>query len=89
MLSALTILSVFLSLRRFASIPQPFFLFGVALLEVARRALWAVLRLEHEHLANVEHYRVTAAVPLLFATGGGDDSDGGGARYRWGTEEIG
>jgi hypothetical protein len=82
-LSALTILSVFF-LRRFASIPQPFFLFGVALLEVARRALWAVLRLEHEHLANVEHYRVTAAVPLLFATG-----DGGNVRCRWGADEIG
>lgn len=29
--------------------------------------MWVLLRLEHEHVANVENYRVVASVPLLFA----------------------
>jgi hypothetical protein len=32
--------------------PQPFFLLGVAMWEVVRRCMWAVLRLEHEHLVK-------------------------------------
>ena len=30
--------------------PQPFFLLGISLLEVMRRALWAIIRLEQEHV---------------------------------------
>ena len=30
--------------------------------------MWALLRLEHEHVANVENYRVVSSVPLLFAS---------------------
>jgi hypothetical protein len=32
--------------------PMPFFLMGTAVLELLRRAMWAVLRLEHEHVAK-------------------------------------
>ena len=37
---------------------------AVAALEVTRRCLWNVFRIENEHVANMEHYRATANVPL-------------------------
>jgi hypothetical protein len=46
--------------------PPSFLLLGTGLLEVFRRNLWAIMRLEHEHLVNVEHYRIVQSVPLLF-----------------------
>ena len=36
----------------------------LAALEVMRRCMWNVLRIENEHVANMEHYRATANVPL-------------------------
>ena len=36
----------------------------VAALEVTRRCMWNVFRIENEHVANMEHLRATANVPL-------------------------
>jgi hypothetical protein len=58
--------------------PQRYFLLGIAALEIVRRSVWAVLRLEHEHVANAESYRVVTAVPLLFGDDDGGDADSAG-----------
>jgi hypothetical protein len=38
----------------------------VAALEIFRRFLWNVFRLENEHLTNCEHFRVVREIPLPF-----------------------
>lgn len=40
--------------------------FTLAVLEILRRCLWNVLRLENEHLTNCGQFRVTHEVPLPF-----------------------
>lgn len=40
-------------------------LFGLACCELFRRAIWAVLRFEHEHLTNASKYRAFCWVPFL------------------------
>ena len=67
--------------------PQRYFLLGIAALEIVRRSVWAVLRLEHEHVANAESYRVVTAVPLLFGGDRGGEAHGasdavGNVRHR-------
>jgi hypothetical protein len=37
----------------------------MSFVEISRRCMWALFRLEHEHLVNVEGYRAVSAVPLL------------------------
>ncbi|KAF8637930.1 hypothetical protein AX17_002551 [Amanita inopinata Kibby_2008] len=53
--------------------------FIVAVLEMFRRWQWNFLRLENEHLGNVDQYRVTREVPLPYTFDGqyldGDDDD--------------
>ena len=39
---------------------------GIACAEMCRRAMWAVLRLEAEHLHNTEGLRRVAVIPLHF-----------------------
>lgn len=41
--------------------------FYIALAEVIRRSMWASLRVENEHCANVLTYRATRELPLPFA----------------------
>ncbi len=42
------------------------FSFGVALLEVTRRGMWALFRVENEHCANVGQYKASRDVPLPY-----------------------
>ena len=37
--------------------------FGLAVLEICRRYIWSLFRLEHEHSNNVEHYRAVKDIP--------------------------
>mmetsp|Transcript_12553 Transcript_12553/g.18809 ORF Transcript_12553/g.18809 Transcript_12553/m.18809 type:complete len:807 (+) Transcript_12553:511-2931(+) len=41
--------------------------FTLAILEILRRGIWNVIRLENEHLTNVGKYRVTRDIPLPYA----------------------
>lgn len=40
------------------------FSFLVALLEIVRRGIWAIFRVENEHCANVSQYKASRDVPL-------------------------
>src|SRR5687767_7449108 len=40
--------------------------FVVSLMEVARRGLWALFRVENEHCANVSQYKASRDVPLPY-----------------------
>lgn len=56
--------------------------FVVALLEVTRRGLWALIRVENEHCANVGAYKASRDVPLPYTfeeveTPGMDVEEGG------------
>ncbi|OAQ99477.1 hypothetical protein LLEC1_02338 [Akanthomyces lecanii] len=42
------------------------FSFGVAILEVTRRGMWALFRVENEHCANVGQYKASRDVPLPY-----------------------
>ncbi|KAM3550488.1 hypothetical protein MY1884_008223 [Beauveria asiatica] len=42
------------------------FSFAVALLEVTRRGMWALFRVENEHCANVGQYKASRDVPLPY-----------------------
>lgn len=42
------------------------FAFGVALLEVTRRGMWSLFRVENEHCANVGQYKASRDVPLPY-----------------------
>lgn len=43
--------------------------FLVAVLEIFRRFVWNIFRLEHEQVHNTESYRATVDVPLPFTVG--------------------
>jgi len=40
--------------------------FGVALVEVVRRAMWLLLRVENEHCSNVAQYKASREIPLPY-----------------------
>ena len=41
-------------------------IFTVVIVEILRRIVWNIFRLENEHLTNCEHYRLIREVPLPF-----------------------
>jgi len=49
--------------------------FILAMLEMLRRWQWNFLRLENEHLGNIDQYRATRDVPLPYAFDSAQDSD--------------
>ncbi|KAM5537632.1 hypothetical protein V8D89_008710 [Ganoderma adspersum] len=75
--------------------------FIAAMLEVLRRWQWNFLRLENEHLGNIDQYRVTREVPLPYThedhshESDGDDEDdaqthrSGSSRKSWRTPRRG
>ncbi|KAH9941793.1 EXS-domain-containing protein, partial [Epithele typhae] len=64
--------------------------FVAGFLEVLRRWQWNFLRLENEHLGNIDQYRVTREVPLPYTyedhshESDGDEDDAGSQRSRVG-----
>ncbi|KAI0763435.1 EXS-domain-containing protein [Trametes elegans] len=50
--------------------------FITGMLEALRRWQWNFLRLENEHLGNIDQYRVTREVPLPYSYDASHDSDG-------------
>ena len=53
--------------------------FIAAILEVARRGMWALIRVENEHCANVGAYKASRDVPLPYVFGEESTSLMGGA----------
>lgn len=51
----------------FLSVSQECVLFVLSAFEIYRRAQWAVIRIEHEHLTNSSRFRSLCWVPLLSA----------------------
>ncbi|KAF9513819.1 hypothetical protein BS47DRAFT_1295824 [Hydnum rufescens UP504] len=49
--------------------------FVFAILEVVRRVGWNLLRLENEHIGNMDQYRVTREVPLPYSFQDDDEND--------------
>ncbi|KAF9787897.1 EXS family-domain-containing protein [Thelephora terrestris] len=49
--------------------------FILAMLEMLRRWQWNFLRLENEHLGNIDQYRATRDLPLPYAFDSAQDSD--------------
>lgn len=45
----------------------PVIVYGLALFEIVRRAIWVLIRMENEHANNVGQYRVTKDLPMPFA----------------------
>ncbi|KAF0983292.1 hypothetical protein FDP41_010357 [Naegleria fowleri] len=43
-------------------------LYALIALELLRRFIWNIFRVEHENLANIENYRATKEIPLPFDT---------------------
>lgn len=61
--------------------------FAVALLEATRRGMWALIRVENEHCANVGAYKASRDVPLPYEFG--EEAVGGAAGLVHGDEEAG
>ncbi|KAK4704706.1 hypothetical protein P7C70_g1494, partial [Phenoliferia sp. Uapishka_3] len=51
--------------------------YSIAVMEVGRRIMWNAIRVESEHIGNVDGYRVTRDVPLPYVTPGSINSNVG------------
>lgn len=47
--------------------------FSLGLLEVIRRCMWALVRVENEHANNIENYRAVREIPMMPITASGDE----------------